>query len=263
VDVNILDFSKAFDVVSHRKLLAKLHHYGIQGNILGWIQSFLSSRSQSVVVDGVTSKPAPVLSGVPQRTCLGPILFLIYINDITVGIKSQLRLFADDALLYRPIHSMEDHFILQEDLAKLEQWAENWDMKFNPSKCYTMSIKNRGEKSSHFYSLCNQFLKAVSHNPYLGVLLSDNLTFASHINNVCAKSARMLGFLGRNLRSCPTKLRELAYVSMCRSTLEYASQIWDPHLRSECDRLEKIQRRAARFVVQDKTIAVQQVSPPS
>ena len=140
------------------------------------------------MVEGVSSKPAQVLSGVPQGTCLGPILFLCYINDITSNIKSQLRLFADDALLYRPIKSPDGHLILQQDLLTLEKWARDWDMKFNPSKCYILSAKRAGEKSIHFYSLCNQVLSSVSTNPYLGVLLSEDMSFSKHISNICAKS---------------------------------------------------------------------------
>ena len=251
VDINILDFSKAFDVVSHRKLLAKIGHYGIRGNLSHWIASFLTHRTQSVVIDGTSSTSVPVLSGVPQGTCLGPVLFLCYINDITQNIKSQLRLFADDALLYRPIHSFDDHLILQEDLNALESWAKRWDMQFNPSKCFTMSAKRNGADSVFFYTIYNQILKCVATQTYLGVLFSDNLSFSNHIGKMCSKTSRTLGFLNRNLRSCPPKLRELAYTSMCRSTLEYASQIWDPYKVSDQDKIERIQRKAARFVVRD------------
>ncbi len=251
VDISILDFSKAFDVVSHRKLLYKLEHYGINGKLLEWIRGFLTGRTQCVVVDGVASKPANVLSGVPQGTCLGPILFLCYINDITHDIQSQLRLFADDALLYRPIRSELDHQILNNDLKKLEQWALQWDMNFNPKKCYILSLKRTGVKSIHMYSLCNVILKTVSSIPYLGVLLSEDMTYTDHIRKICSKASRTLGFLSRNLKHCPPKLRETAYISMCRSILEYAAPIWDPYLVSECDQIEKVQRRGARFVKRD------------
>ena len=253
VDVIILDFSKAFDVVSHRKLLAKLDHYGVRGNIHKWIASFLTNRSQRVLVKGTMSESAPVESGVPQGTCLGPILFLCFINDIADGISSFIRLFADDALLYRPIRTPEDHTVLQEDLAELEEWAAKWGMKFNPKKCYAMSTtKKKSIPSIHFYTLCNVVLSSVANNPYLGINISEDLTFAAHINKTVAKSSRTLGFLNRTMRSCPRRLRELAYFTMCRTTLEYASQVWDPPDNSrEASNLEKVQRRAARFVVKD------------
>lgn len=251
VDIGILDFSKAFDVVSHRKLLFKLQHYGINGKLSAWIKDFLIGRHQRVVVDGAASTSTLVHSGVPQGTCLGPILFLYYINDITINIKSQMRLFADDALIYRPILSVSDHHILQNDLHTLEQWANTWDMRFNPCKCYILSMKRAGVKSAIFYTLCGQVLESVTNNPYLGVIFSDDLSFSTHVRQVCAKASRTLGFLRRNLRNCPQKLRELAYTSMCRSVLEYASPIWDPYLQRDIDSLERIQRKAARFTTRD------------
>ncbi len=231
--------------------MVKLDHHGVRGDLNHWIDAFLKDRKQRVLVEGAMSQAADVLSGVPQGTCLGPILFLIYINDITYGIDSQLSLLADDALLYRPINSFDDHLKLQEDLEKMQKWAEAWDMRFNAKKCYVLSAKRSGTRSTFRYTLCGQVLKTVPTNPYLGVELSSDLTFKAHIQKICAKSSRTLGFLCRNLRGCPQELRELAYNSMCRSTLEYASQIWDPYLVEEIKKIEKIQRRAARFVKQD------------
>ena len=134
-DLILLDFSRAFDTVPHKRLLAKLHHYRIDHQVCAWIQSWLTQRTQSVVVDGVSSPPVRVLSGVPQGTVLGPLMFLLYINDIATGISSPLRLFADDCLLYRTIKSIEDSIILQKDLELLSQWATVWQMKCNISKC--------------------------------------------------------------------------------------------------------------------------------
>ena len=122
-DVGILDFAKAFDKVSHTKLLYKLECYGITGNILYWIKSFLHRCTQQVSIEGSYSSPCFVTLGVPQGSVLGPLLFLININDISHSIHSQLRLFADDCLIYRTIHSRDDHYILQEDLNALTSWA--------------------------------------------------------------------------------------------------------------------------------------------
>ena len=118
VDMGILDFAKAFDKVSHRRLALKMSYYGIRNGTLNWITEFLCGRQQQVVVDGETSEPAEVTSGVPQGTVLGPTLFLIYINDIADNINSTIRLFADDSVVYRQINSPDDHRILQEDLQK-------------------------------------------------------------------------------------------------------------------------------------------------
>ena len=119
VDAIYLDCKKAFDTVPHKRLLAKLEAYGISGKILKWIETFLTNRSQQVIINGVLSESLPVLSGVPQGSVLGPVLFLIFINDLLVGISSLGKLFADDSKIYRKIHSQEDRNILQEDLIKL------------------------------------------------------------------------------------------------------------------------------------------------
>jgi hypothetical protein len=134
-DVAIIDFSKAFDSVSHRRLLAKVKSYGIRGTTLNWIESFLSNRLQRVVENGSQS-PWTFISGVPQGTVLGPLLFLLYINDITAGIRSDVRLFADDCILYRTIHSSSDVDILQDDINKLLLWSRTWQMSSNSKKCH-------------------------------------------------------------------------------------------------------------------------------
>ena len=248
VDSVILDFSKAFDTVPHRKLLHKLEAYGIRGPILQWISCFLTQRKMCVVVEGEKSRPVDVGSGVPQGTVLGPLLFLCHINDLPECVKSQIRLFADDCLLYRPINSIEDHQILQQDLNKLQTRAKDWGMKFNAKKCYLLSSRT---KTSHFYTINDQILKQVQDNPFLGLTISDNLKWKTHINNICKKANSTLGFLRRNLRHCPKPCRKNAYLALVRSKLEYGSIIWDPYNQCDIDRLERIQRSAARFITRD------------
>ena len=139
-DVVVLDFSKAFDVLPHQRLLHKLDHYGIRGTTLNWIQNFLTNRTQKVVVDGSSSESARVKSGVPQGTVLGPLLFLTYINDLPSTVSSQARLFADDCLLYRSIKCRADQEKLQRDLSGLQDWADQWGMCFNLSKCSVLRV---------------------------------------------------------------------------------------------------------------------------
>ena len=157
-DLIIMDFAKAFDKVPHRRLLHKSDYYGIRGSTHKWINSWLSWRTQKVVLDGQASDPVPVLSGVPQGSVLGPILFLIFINDLADNIRSSVPLFADDCVLYRNIHSIQDCFILQEDLTSLGQWEADWQMKFNVDKCHTMRVtRHQHHKKILFdYSLHNQ-----------------------------------------------------------------------------------------------------------
>ena len=139
-DVIIMDFAKAFDKVPHRRLLYKFDYYGIRGSTHKWITSWLSERFQKVVLDGQASDPVAVLSGVPQGSVLGPVLFLIFINDLPENIRSSIRLFADDCVLYRNIESPMDCQILQDDLNSLAQWETDWQMKFNVAKCYSMRV---------------------------------------------------------------------------------------------------------------------------
>ena len=159
MDVIILDFEKAFDTVPHSLLLHKLHLYGIEGPIHQWLSSFLTKRQMKVVVEGELSSSSAVSSGVPQGTVLGPLLFLCHINDLPDVVKSQVRLFADDCVLYRPIKSQRDHIKLQDDLSRLHEWACTWGMRFNTSKCQVMSIC---PKSSHFYNINGHILKHTS-----------------------------------------------------------------------------------------------------
>jgi len=167
----MLDFSKAFDMVSHRKLLDKLRSYGISGQTLQWLESFLCHRTMKVVVDGEHSTVKPVTSGVPQGTVLGPILFLCYINDLPECVHSQVRLFADDCLLYREIRKFKDHIVLQKDLESLEQWAASGAMSFNTNKCQVLSIGRNcvSRSSSYMYKLNDHILQHVDRCKYLSV----------------------------------------------------------------------------------------------
>ena len=241
VDVAILDFSKAFDTVPHDKLLHKLHLYGIQGNIHTWLTNFLTTRMMRTIVEGEKSRETSVDSGVPQGTVLGPIMFLCHINDLPDCVNSSVRLFADDCLLYRTIK-------IQTDLKNLEQWANDWGMRFNAKKCYIMSIN---QKSSKFYELNNHILQEVQDNPYLGLQISNDLKWGIHINNVCNKANATLGFIRRNLRNVPEPCRKTAYISLVRSVMEYGATIWNPYLQGDIDKLERIQNRAVRFIKKD------------
>ena len=184
-DVVILDFSKAFDMVPHNKPLHKLDHYGIRGHIHKWLTNFLTKRKMRVVLEGEASGEATVNSGVPQVTVLGPFLFLCHINDLLEAVKSKVRLFADDCLLYRNINTPQNHITLQEDLRHLEDWAKKWGMRFNAQKCYILSSRS---KSTHMYSLNGVFLKQVQQHPYVGVIISDDLKWVKHIVYISRKA---------------------------------------------------------------------------
>ena len=198
----------------------------------------------SVVVEGETSHEVDVESGVPQGTVLGPLLFLCHINDMPECVKSQIRLFADDCLLYRTIKNFGDHVKLEQDLNNLIIRAEKWGMKFNVKKCYHLSIK---QQSSNFYTMNGQILQQVEEIPYLGITFSDNLKWNSHINQVRKKANSTLGFLRRNLHHTPESCRKNAYLALVRSKMEYGSVIWDPYTKQDIQKPENVQRSAARF----------------
>ena len=250
-DLVIMDFSKAFDTVPYRRLMAKLHHVGIRNNIHSWIETFLTKRHQQVVVDGESSQSSPVESGVPQGTVLGPLLFLVYINDLPDGLSSSVRLFADDCILYREIKDPEDAKILQNDVNHLCDWETKWQMGFNHSKCYSMRVTHKIKPITSRYKMGESLLEEVDHYPYLGVELASDLSWNRHINQITIKANRTLGLLKRNLSSCNRSTKEVAYKALVRPLLEYCQTIWDPHQRSNIENINKIQRRAAHFVLHD------------
>ena len=250
-DLILLDFSKAFDCVPHQRLLHKLNYYGISGPTLYWIKSFLSDRTQHVSINGSHSALANVTSGVPQGSVLGPVLFLLYINDITNQIQSNIRLFADDSIVYREIRSPADHQILQTDIQMLTDWSKKWQMNFNTSKCHLLTITHKPKPSEFTYTISNQPISRVNSHPYLGVTIDAKLSWSKHIQGTASKSAKTLGLLKRTLYPAKPKVREAAYNMLVRPKLEYGSIAWSPHTQNNIDTLEKIHRSAARFVVHD------------
>ena len=251
-DLIFLDFSKAFDKVNHSTLLKKALHYGIDHSVLFWLESFLSGRTQQVQLEGTLSDPSDVLSGVPQGTVLGPLLFLIYINDLPqfVSEGTNVRLFADDSALYRKIKTPNDHLILQRDLDSLVEWENRNCMEFHPGKCELLRISTKREHniSKFNYSIHNTVIEATKHAKYLGVTIMCNLQWNYHIECITKKASNTLGFVQRNFKNCPRNIKEKLYKSYVRPGLEYASSVWDPFTGENIGRIERVQRRAARCV---------------
>ena len=223
IDAILLDFSKAFDKVPHQRLLGKLEHYGVRGNLNRWIADFLTHRQQEVVLEGVHSKATEVTSGVPQGTVLGPLLFLVYINDMPETISSTARLFADDSLVYRIICTEEDQALLQKDLDKLHKWERDWLMQFNADKCEVMRITNKRNPLTNKYYIHDTELLTVKDAKYLGVTVSSDLSWNKQVDNTVKKATTSLNFLKRNLHGCPTGVKDQCYKSLVRPILEYSS----------------------------------------
>ena len=202
------------------------------------------------MIDGVLSSPAAVQSGVPQGTVLGPLLFLLYINDLPLYVSpgTYVRLFADDGALYRIIRTPEDHIILQKDLENLQRWEEKWSMQFHPDKCQLLIISKRRIKSEFNYSIHSSIIENTREAKYLGITISDTLSWNSHINNICKKANGTINFLHRNFKNCSPKVKAGLYLTYVRPSLEYCSSVWDLYTSLNIDKLEGVQRRAARFV---------------
>ena len=194
-DVIFLDLSKAFDSVPHEHLLLKLNRNGIDGQLHLWFRNFLTNRKQRVLIHGSYSDWSPVTSGVPQGSILGPVMFLIYVNDIPDIITSTAKLFADDSKIYRQINNVEDSIALQIDLTTLNLWADRWQMKFNPTKCEVMRISHNKDKRSTRYNISGTELRNVSNYKDLGVIMASDLKWSKHVEQIVHKANRVLAYL--------------------------------------------------------------------
>ena len=248
-DAIYLDFAKAFDTVPHRRLIEKLKVYGIEGDILKWIKAFLSNRLQVVKVNGEESFPALVLSGIPQGSVLGPLLFVLYINDLPESVKSQIFLFADDTKVFRPILSEKDSLELQNDINSLDEWTKKWLLMFNPDKCHVLTMgKIEDIKHTHRYTIGPSELEHVFSEKDLGVTFDTDLTFEEHITSKINKANAIMGLIRRSFSFLDKTFFKKLYVTFVRPHLEYAQSVWAPHLKKYVDMLEKVQIRATKMV---------------
>ena len=245
-DVIYLDFSKAFDKVPHKKLLEKVKAHGIGGKIYNWIKGWLNSREQRVQVNGNKSDWGKVTSGVPQGSVLGPLLFIIYINDLETGLNSDVSKFADDTKIGRPIRDIADARALQEDLNSLNEWSEKWEMKFNVSKCNVMSL-GKGESNLE-YTLNNIPLGKTDSARDLGVRVSRDLRPREQCISARNKANKILGYISRCVTNRSQEVILRLYLALVRPHLDYAAQFWSPYYRKDIDSLESVQRRMTKML---------------
>ena len=244
-----MDFHKTFDSVPHERLLIKLNHYGLPYQLQQWIRTWLTTRYQNVIVDGESSDSVHVSSALPQDTVLGPLMFLLYSNDIGNGMSSNIKLFADDCLLFHPIMSLQYVYALQDELDHLVKWSKVWQMSFNPSKCYILRISRLHSLIEFNYNISETILKPMSDHPHLGVQLSNNLSWSKHIDMITSKATNQLNSLRCNLSKCSSDVKYMAYTLLVRPQLEYASAAWDPYIKRNIMQIEAVQRRASRFAL--------------
>ena len=188
------------------------------------------------------------MSGIPRDTVLGPLFFSLYINDISSAIESEIRLFADDCVCYREIKDEEDIMKLQRGIHRLGSWARTWGMRFQPLKCNMLLLtRERIKRIYASYTLEGTDLENVESIKYVGVTITSDLRWNTHVSNVCPKANRNLGFLRRNLYSCPQEVKEAAYKGLVRPVLDYGSSVWDPPGVVLQEKLVRLQKRAVRF----------------
>ena len=255
IDVAYLDFRKAFDLVSHRHLIYKMSKYGITEQVLNWVKAFLSNRKQKVVIRGTGSEYFDVTSGVPQGSVLGPILFLIFINDLPLGLISPVSLFADDTKIFtRIVSEMNKNKhqgeygsdILQSDLNNIEEWARKWRMEFNVDKCKVMHLGS--SNPGHTYNMGGANLTVTTEEKDLGVIFDDRLEFDKHIRGMVNRANRMLGMIKTGFECMDKVIFKQVYPVLVRPLLEYCVQVWSPYKQKYIDLIENVQKRAVRMV---------------
>ena len=258
LDVIYMDFMKAFDKVPHKRLLEKLKSYGIQGRLLKWIEQFLTGRKQRVIVNGCKSEWKEVRSGVPQGSVLGPLLFVLYINDLPEVVKAEIYLFADDTKIYCKI--LEGKSTLQEDLAKLEEWSNIWLLKFHPEKCKVMNIHKGNKINNRKYYMKNMSgkgikeLDKVTSEKDLGIITDEKLTFEEHIQTKVNKATKIMGLIRRSFMNLDCSMFKKLFTAMVRPHLEYGQAIWSPRKKKDIVSIENVQRRATKLVPELKNL---------
>lgn len=249
VDSIYTDFRKAFDKVNHSLLCQKLSWYGIHGNLLRWVQSYLMNRSQLVTIKGFKSTPVPIKSGVPQGSHLGPLFFIIFINDLTSRLKCPCLLYADDLKVFSNINEMDDCVTLQNDAISIADWCKNNCMHLHVDKCFVMSFTNKRSTVHFDYTIDGQTLQRKSVTKDLGVYFDKKLTFREHYDHIVLKAYKTLGFITRATKDFqrPSTFISL-FNTLVRSTLEYGCVIWSPYYEVHCNRIEQVQNKALKIL---------------
>ena len=251
LDIVYCDYRKAFDTVSHRHLIRKLSAYGLKGQVLAWLSDFLRERWQAVAVGNSVSSSTRVTSGVPQGSVLGPVLFLLYVNELPELTNSNLKMFADDVKLFRGIESDTDAQILQDDLNTLCHWSEDWLLQFNTMKCKVMHVGHCNP--SHDYIMgqpdgTKDKLQVSKVERDLGVHIADTLKATSHCQIAAKKASAALRQLRMAFPTLKVSSFRPLFTTYVRPHIEYCMQAVGPFVRKDVKVLESVQRRATKLV---------------
>ncbi|XP_076464018.1 uncharacterized protein LOC143296118 [Babylonia areolata] len=257
IDVVYMDFQKAFDTVPHCRLLKKVEAYGLKGPILNWISAFLGDRKQRVRINGTFSDEVAVTSGIPQGSVLGPILFVIYTNDLPKHVQNTVKLFADDTKIYAASDNQESTASLQQDLGSLQKWSNDWLLKFHPQKCKVMKIGTRKSKALYHMKHVDAETGTIREIPLaeseveadLGVQIDNYLKFKKqHVDSVTARANSVIGIIRRTFEFLDCKLFIQLYKTIETPILEYAQTVRQPRHKTLCKQLEDVQRRATKLI---------------
>ena len=247
-----------------------MYSIGICGSLLKWFCSYLTGRSQHVVLEGSISSPLPVSTGVPQGSVLGPLLFNIFINplcNVPLSDGCQIFLYADDILLTKPISSTHDLHLFQGDLNAIAQWLESHRLSPNIKKTHLLPITRSKATIKISVFLNGKPLHSCGSVKYLGVTITSDLSWATHISNLCKKANRQLGLLHREFGSAPSSVKDKIYRCSILPTLEYCSAVWSPHCKTHKQSLERVETFAARVVTRkwnlDRTTLLSSLHWPS
>lgn len=258
VDVIFLDFEKAFDKVSHRKLIQKLRAFEISEVVICWIESFLTNRRQRIIIGKYISEWEIVSSGVPQGSVLGPILFTIFINDLPREIESISKFFADDSKIIGIIKEETDCLKTQRDLNNAQEWSLKWQCFFNSKKCKVMHF---GKKNKKFdYKMIDRktgdlmVLEKTASERDLGILISNDLKWSNQIAKATKTANFILGQIKNSFVYLEPNIMKYLYVALVRPHLEFVIPVWNPYLRQDVEKLERIQRRATKMSPQLKKL---------
>ena len=259
VDVLYTDFEKAFDKVSHKKLLIKLYAYGIRESLLAWIKSFLSNRRQRVVMGEIVSDWRDILSGVPQGSVLGPLLFVIYINDLPDGLENVFKMYADDSKVIAEVGE-DGHETLQRDISRIKDWCDKWSMCLNSSKCKIMHLGKKNPGKKYYIENGNErvILGVTDSERDLGVIIGKDCKNSQQAEKSINQANIALGRMRKTFQFFNVKLFKILYPTYIRPYLEFATPVWNVLSEKLITKIESIQRRATKMVFEIRSLSYEE-----